>query len=155
MIQLSFLCANIMCTSQLFSQNSRQDTQTLTNAVLLSFQCEREPTAACVETSFEPRLAPAESPVEDLLHLFDEYLNNSSSLQRSSIDTTLRILKDILKYSFQGKGEEELSAETLSTVFSSLGVGESFLNSRCGTLRHLLRQNCQGVLQSSAIYERS
>lgn len=82
-------------------------------------------------------IALEEKSDQALLELYDEHLNNTSPLGDSSIQFSVRVLRDMLKYSFRGQNEEAANGASLITLFSTLGAQDSYLNRRGGTLRHV------------------
>ena len=58
----------------------------------------------------------------------------TSTLGPASIEMSVRLFRDVLKYSFRGKSEEEANGSALLTMLSSLGAEDSYLNRGGGTL---------------------
>ena len=107
---------NTICTSQLFHtpKKGRSPIRADTNSTTLySFQCVvAEPeveTATCEEMLPKQRLAPSVSPIKELSESFEDYLSNISTLAESSLKIGVRIFKDLLKYTMEGKHKEEIN----------------------------------------------
>lgn len=128
-------CDNVICISQVFSPErgvtQTGHTNTNTSTLLLSIQCQEIIERPTVDIALEEKSDQA------LLELYDEHLNNTSPLGDSSIQFSVRVLRDMLKYSFRGQNEEAANGASLITLFSTLGAQDSYLNRRGGTLRHV------------------
>ncbi|KAK8379990.1 hypothetical protein O3P69_019799 [Scylla paramamosain] len=67
------------------------------------------------------------------LERYKRYLQNTSALSHNSFELSVRIISDVIKYSFKVQ-KDSFQEKALINVFLNLGNDESFLKRRAGTL---------------------
>ena len=76
------------------------------------------------------RFSTKEERMLEFISLFRVHLLNSTGLSGSTIDLSARIINDLVKHSFSGKEEGDLTGKSLVKTFAKLGEENSFLRRR-------------------------